>query len=161
MVPIEYTTPSRHPRVVFRAHRMLACWTHPIVPLLRRQWPLPPPTGPSVTLGLSSATYPRFSSLRISSMNIWIGKKIKKKIQHRKGRVIICDPSPGFQVWMLNHSLVLRYGCELLIYYWLATINVRCKSDISYRHFPKKTRKMSPGITEVPRLYDIEYYKLK
>ena len=31
--------------------------------LLRRQWPLPPPTGQSVTLGLSFATYLRFSSV--------------------------------------------------------------------------------------------------
>ena len=43
---------------------MLPCLTHPIVPLLRRQWPLPPPTGPSITLGLSSTAYLRFSSLR-------------------------------------------------------------------------------------------------
>ena len=67
MVPIEYTTPSRHPRVVVhthRTHRTLACLTPLIVPVLRCQSPLPPPTGPSVTLGLSSATYPRFSSLR-------------------------------------------------------------------------------------------------
>ena len=67
MAPIEYMTPSCHPRVVFRshrAHRTLASLTPLIVPLLRRQWRLPSPTGPSVTLGLSSATYPRFSSLR-------------------------------------------------------------------------------------------------
>ena len=66
MVPIEYTT-SRHPQVVFRPHRahcMLACLTHPMVPLLCRQWPLPPPPGPFITVGLSSATYPRFSSLQ-------------------------------------------------------------------------------------------------
>ena len=66
MVPIEYATPSRHPQVRFRshrAHRMLACLTQPIVPLLRQQWPLRPPTGPSIMLGLSSATFPRFSSL--------------------------------------------------------------------------------------------------
>ena len=54
------------PRVGFRshrAHRTRACVTPPIVPLLRQQWPLPPPTGPSVTLGLSFATHHRFSSV--------------------------------------------------------------------------------------------------
>ena len=67
MVPIEYVTRSCHHRVGFRshrAHRTLPCSTPPVVPLLRRQSPLPPPTGPSVTLGLSSATYPSFYSLR-------------------------------------------------------------------------------------------------
>ena len=67
MVPIEYKTRSCHHRVGFRSHRArrtLACLPPPIVPLLRRQCPLPPPTGPSVTLGISSAAYPPFSSLR-------------------------------------------------------------------------------------------------
>ena len=66
MVSIAYTMRSYHPRVGFRfhrAHRTLACVTPPIVPLLCRQWPLPPPPGPSVTLGLSFATYLRFSSV--------------------------------------------------------------------------------------------------
>ena len=48
----------------YRAHRTLACLTPLIAHLLRRQWPLPPPTGPSVMLGLSSETYRCFSSLQ-------------------------------------------------------------------------------------------------
>ena len=44
-----------------RAHRTLACLTPPIEPLLRRQWPLPPPTGQL------SPVLRRRSSLRYAS----------------------------------------------------------------------------------------------
>ena len=41
-----------------RHHRTLFYFTTPIVSPLRRQWPLPTPTGFSVTLGVSPGTYP-------------------------------------------------------------------------------------------------------
>ena len=48
----------------YHAHRTLAYLIPAIVHLHRRHWPLPPPTGPSVMLGLSSETYPCFSSMQ-------------------------------------------------------------------------------------------------
>ena len=52
-MPIKYIKPARHPWVVFRshrAHRTVTCLTPPILPLFCQQWPLPPPTSPSVRL---------------------------------------------------------------------------------------------------------------